>query len=151
MVTIIFRSRLLICRDKSRLTRAGYRPAAMFNEVEVKRKAGEKGACLSLNYKSDGHSRGNAYMHNFRSISLRECAYEISPSIFLIVRYILHLGDLNSGQCERYMLLCNSHSNAGNVRGRFGKDLHGDGRENAVRELNWIKLNLFPGGKKRRI
>lgn len=67
-------------------------------------------------------------------------------SIYL--RYILYFGGLNSGQCKRYMLLCNSHSNAENVKGHFGKDLHEGGRENAVCELNWTKLNLFPGKRK---
>ncbi|KYQ51687.1 hypothetical protein ALC60_09225, partial [Trachymyrmex zeteki] len=43
-------------------------------------------------------------------------------------KYVLFFGNLNSGQCKRYMLLCNSHSN-GNVRGCFGKDLHEDGEE----------------------
>lgn len=83
-------------------------------------------------------------MYNFRSIShfSRICIREISPSIYL--RYVLYLGDLNSGQCKMYMLLCNSHSNAGYVRGHFGKDLHEDGRGSAFRELNWIKLNLSP-------
>lgn len=52
--------------------------------------------------------------------------YEISPTT-LSALYIF--GDLNSGQCKRYMLLCNSRSDAGNARGHFGKDLHVDGGE----------------------
>lgn len=46
---------------------------------------------------------------------------------------------------EVYVAMQQSFECRERERGHFGKGLHEDG--NAVRELNWIKLNLFPGKK----
>ncbi|EGI68283.1 hypothetical protein G5I_03065 [Acromyrmex echinatior] len=92
----------------------------------------------SIDLSDRGNSRTEPKFHPPRRKHRGVCSQRRKRlSICLdLKRYVLFLGDLNSGQCKRYMLLCNSHSNAGNVRGRFGKDLHEDGVGVETRPVN---------------